>query len=1263
MTRLERVAQFEAEEKQNRLDNVSRFEADERTKQHIKNQVGLAGTTEDEPDETNLFLDVLKTTNKYSSEASIGLYRGGLQSVTTAVSGLADVAGATSLKEWADDAEGYLEKLFATTTMVGDVAETVGRVGTGLLVTRGLGGTVKGSIAQGGLIDMLAFSGDEGNIADLLDAQGLSSGLTDWLKTSATDDEWLKRAKNGLQGAGLGAGVEGLVGMFKYGKKLYKAKYGNKFEGTDNELATILQDLVHKDADAIAKKQQEFYRTEDALKGVSKESPIKTKKLDVTERSVLTKQQEDLDQLVLNIDDKTLTIDSLKLNQAFKSQPQEVQQKILDALGTDEVFEVLGDVQQSISKLLKGQVDEAVEAPIKAIRGQTDEAIEVTKGVNNTTVKEVADLDEIEQLIKDADDFVAGVNKPLVDLKKPLNAPKLAEGNPQQFAEATRNIEANSGVKTHEETIADVDEALRDKIGDEAFNLMDDIFQTSKGLEGLDVKVGQQRVIVGTLAKALDDSVKLAQKDTTASSMMLVLNNLKNLNIASNTLKNSQTIVARTLSSMRINTANSQMMNTLKLLDAIDPDNAILRLEQSLGKNDQLALQKFIDDLGDTSKNLKEKIENIQDSLYTKITNSFSEGTVAGYISAPSTLAVNVIGNSLIKHQRLLQDTAQFVWGQTLRKGDRMGMDEYRHLLLSNVGQNFLDMKIISKNMLAWGRSGFKDEVFDNGVMIKFKQDQDFAHKYIDSKYWRGEQKGTGGAFNNAINIYGKLARSPYQVIGFVDDYYKRGAFRSELIRQGSRIASTKSLKGSQFDDFMFKFIHANTELRILSNQNKVPSKAWKVKNKDYVGTGDEGMFKYVDNATENANLMTFQKDLGEGLIGRGVKFLNSDGLLRTLIPFKLTPINILKHSISTATDPIRQILNGQIAKGGIHRDIALAKITTSVGILYGLSTLIASGRVTGTFTDEERLSMQDAIMPSLSVQIGDKWFEYKQLEPYATILGVMADLNKLKVNLDYRLDDATIEGTLEQEYMAVTADLALSLVHNISDKTYAKSLAEMLLVFNGESSLVDYSGKLLSAVSPLSSLTNYVGRVTNEGFKKEATTFTEKLQSKYRWLLERDALDSFGRPIKDTEYLYGFTLKVYDANSPENAGAREIARLGIHTKKMSKTISHNGLNVELTKEQYHKMRRSLDTEFKLSDLLNNQVNSQEYKDANDFVRERMLSSITATVRGNAMQLIKSTEPAILEGFSKATDLVVSKINRPANERTTYNDMIIGKVK
>lgn len=856
-------------------------------------------------------------------------------------------------------------------------------------------------------------------------------------------------------------------------------------------------------------------------------------------------------------------------------------------------------------------------------------------------------------LISKADELIAQYGKE-ADIVPPLNPSNLGvdEGT---FVRATADVEANVPVRTFDETMSLVDEQLKKNLSDDAYDVVQQFTSTSSKLENLDVELGQQRVILATLTNSLEDSIKVAQKEAGGASTLKVIEDLETVIKVSTLFKDSTTSIARTLANYRNNPLNSQLYNSIKILDAIDPEASVLKIQQALKDNDAEGLAKLLDDLLDPTKKMKDHIENYQDGWFTKLSNVLSESTVANMLSSPSTLFVNTIGGFAVKHLKMLEDVLTFSAGYIRNTPDRMKSRELRALLVANAGHNFKDMSLVINNVKNWAKSGFKDETFDSAILARYIQDQDFQHAYTSSTYIRGINKGSTGSFvNTTINTLGKIVRLPYRTIGAVDDYYKRGAFRSELIRQGTRAFEAKGLPDSSYNTFIEKFIRANTELQILKNNHVRPTKEFLKDYKDFIGTG-KGMYKYADMARENANYMTFQAEL-TGRLGKGVDLLNSHGLLRILVPFKLTPINLLKHSASIAGAPLRAKYYKDITAGGIKGDIAIAKLGISSIILTGLGFLATSGNMTGSFDKNMRSVMQDAGIPEFSYKIGNTWHEYKQVEPFATIAGFMADIHRITSSLGTRFEDVNNDD-VNAEIQAVLADLGLALAENITSKSYFKSLADALALVTGDKNLVDVSGNLISSMAPLSSLASFTGRVGGDDIKKEADTFLEKIRSKYKGTLDRDALDSFGRPMKDIEYSYLLTKKVEER--PQDAFVREMARLEIPTTKLPRNIVIAGQQVSLNTEEYWNMRRSMDKKFMLSNRLNALIKTQNYLDASDFTRTKMLENVINIIRNSAIKDVTREQRIKANAIESS---LRQKTSVKAPPKQNYNNMIIQRI-
>lgn len=1090
------------------------------------------------------------------------LFKGSQKGLLNTASFLADVTGAVDTKAWIDDVNKDLDGIIQTTDTVGNIAETVGQVGTGLFLTRGMSqATWTSRLGQGFLIDLLAFDSKSGNIADVFDQYDINlGGIVDIFKSDASDGEKEGRFKNAFANTLGGGALELVAGGFRLANNLLKS--GNiELQGTDAEVMQTVMNTLKQEADTI-----------------------KSPKVD----NMIQPEQ-------VNITKAQFNEGSILYNRAI---------------------EMIKDVPENFDELVS-----------KSSKVVTD-----SKQVDAT-----------------------------LNLKQPLNAEKITPSNAETLAKATQDIEADAEFISHKDLLTKADKDLQEKLGDENYQLIKDLTNTAESVDTLSLKVTQARLVVGNLAQKFQDSILVAQKEGSAESMMRSMLALDNLVMTSKILKNTTSSVAKAMSAMRINTEESQLFNSLKIMDNIDTDYSMSVLREAMAKGDAEGAMKIMDNFSDTTTKLKDHIDNYTDNLFKKVGNVLSEGVVASMLSAPSTLAVNIIGNTFVKHQRFLQDAMQFVFGKVLRNSDAMRQREFKYLMHSQVLSTFKDLSSTGKLIKDWAKSGFKDETFDEAVLARYVQDQQFQHKYISSQYIRGMEKGNANStFNNMINVFGRLARSPYKLIGAVDDYYKRNSFRSELVRTGSRLADKLNIPDAEYNKFMDRFIKANTELHILRNNGHKPTSTFIKANKQYLGNKDtEGLFKYADEARDHANYMTFQTEL-TGIVGKGVDFLNSDGFLRILVPFKLTPINMLKMSVSTAMTPLKTQIYKDIATGGLKRDIALAKLSYSATVLTSIGALVSSGHMTGTFKKEEREAMASAGIPELSYKVGNTWYDYRQLEPLATIAGVMTDLYRLQHDTWLRKDEILADenfSNLPDEVGSILADTGLSIVNNIVNKTYAKSLSDTLDLISGNKNLVDYSGNLISSAVPFSSLSNFIGREFGDGYKKEAPEFTEKILSKYRLLLERDALDAYGKPIKEIEYTPFLTKKLEDIKDIE--GAKEIARLGINVHKMPKDISFQGVSVKLNPQEYWDMRRNLDTKFKLSETLNNIVKSSAYKDAPDSARAEILSSTMNRVKLLATRdAIQNTR--VISEVKKGIEKKIKDASSSEPKRT-YNDMILGE--
>lgn len=1164
--------------------------------------------------ESNGFMGVAYKLQAINTDMKIWAVKGAGLGVLNTLKGIGTLTGAEDTEAYRklEDYTKALNDYLPARTGLQKFSETVGQVGIGLLGTKGMGATAGSRIAQGAGIDFFVFEAKEDNVADVLEDWGMKNIAIDYLKTDMSDSELLGRTKNALSGGVLSGAFEVTLGSLKLAKNFLKDQ-GRVYQGTDVELSNKISSLTASEDDMLLN---------DGFKGAMKQSEDVANTQSPFIKASMTEAERNAE--------------TAKIVQDMKNPAKVV----------DEV-----PVGQTNAEFIQSRPLNYMELTLKRLA-------EEGKDIGTTDIQGKA-----RELLAHVDDTKVSA----------VNVDKMAIGEGESvLKDVAGDIESTIEVMTNKQIMEEADKTFSEMISKESFSLMEFLTESTRKFSGITLNMHHQRIMVGTLAQNLEHAIGNARQIGGGTGLMKVMTSLHNLSQATQVLKNSQHITARLLSSLNQSTEMARTMKAISLLDEIDPDATILHIKKLMGSTDADAVEAFLKGLGDSTTNMKKIVENFDDTLYNKITNVLSEGTVAWMLTSPSTLAVNLVGNSIVKHLTLAETSVGFLLGQVFKGTDSMKWREYKALMQSGTWYNFKDSGIAFKNLYKWASSNLDEDIYNKGILAPFKQDQDTAKHYISSEYLMKPAEATDSALRNqgrvALDVAGRYSRSSFRLLGAGDDYYKRLAFRHDLIRQASTLADARKITDEAYPSFIENFIKDNTELKMMRNEGLIPDKSKLEAMKGNVGTG-RGIFKYIDRASDYANKMTFQEELGDGLVGGAVQFLNRDGLLRIAIPFKMTPINILKKSISIMHDPIRGEYLNTIVTKPTSREAheAMSKIIVSGNVVYQMATLASTGQVTGTFNKDNRDAMKTAGIPEQSVKIGGTWYEYKQIEPLATILGLIVDINRDYKNAQYKLDDAELLDTYADTMQDVLGGLALDISKNITEKTYAKSLSEFMLMMTGEQSLVDYTGKAVSSMTPFSGLTNYLGRVSHDEYKKEATTFLEKARSKHKYLLDRDALDSFGRPIKEEDYLFGFTIKTREAGKDEDRGAREVARLEIPNKPMGTTISYSvkgvSIPIKLDEVQHHIMRSSLHTEFDMAGKINKLIDSKAYtynatakRPSNDEEKKMILTDYMTAIKKQASDTIIATDPKILKSIKGSISVKVKDLGATA-QKATWNNL------
>lgn len=240
------------------------------------------------------------------------------------------------------------------------------------------------------------------------------------------------------------------------------------------------------------------------------------------------------------------------------------------------------------------------------------------------------------------------------------------------------------------------------------------------------------------------------------------------------------------------------------------------------------------------------------------------------------------------------------------------------------------------------------------------------------------------------------------------------------LIREGMKTAEKRGITGKdEREKFVNDFVKDNT----LSNDKEVSALA--------------------DFALEEARYLTFTKDLDKGSLGEGVQRLQqSFSPLRFILPFVRTPTNILAFAFERTPgvfmpgflkEERKRLLEGYKSSDPIERSRAMGKIATSAALTAVITDTIINQRENitggGPKNEQEKKALMATGWQPYSIRMNGTYYSYQRLDPFGTILGVLADL----VDVGIREPNNPTQSHLEELFSAVSITFA----RNVTNKSY----------------------------------------------------------------------------------------------------------------------------------------------------------------------------------------------------------------------------------
>lgn len=277
----------------------------------------------------------------------------------------------------------------------------------------------------------------------------------------------------------------------------------------------------------------------------------------------------------------------------------------------------------------------------------------------------------------------------------------------------------------------------------------------------------------------------------------------------------------------------------------------------------------------------------------------------------------------------------------------------------------------------------------------------------------RTARTGEGSDFANKVEartqdaisgVKGTIIRTPTRMLSAADELYKAMARRMELSGLAVRQAAAEGLKGEEGRKRIAELLANPTD-------------------------------EMLEKAFDYGRYITFQRPLSGAMQGLS-RFTQQMPGMKFILPFVRTPTNLLKFSLERSpAAPLIDTWRADFKAGGARRDLAVARALVGTGVGALIMEMAAKGDITGNGPADEKakqLMMADG-WQLYSIRVGNKYYSYSRLDPFATTLGVAAGMADLQDHMTERQKDE------------VALLLTASIMQNLSSKTWLSGIGDMV--------------------------------------------------------------------------------------------------------------------------------------------------------------------------------------------------------------------------
>ena len=356
-----------------------------------------------------------------------------------------------------------------------------------------------------------------------------------------------------------------------------------------------------------------------------------------------------------------------------------------------------------------------------------------------------------------------------------------------------------------------------------------------------------------------------------------------------------------------------------------------------------------------------------------------------------------------------------------------------------------------------------------NGEAISIPEAKLFDDRAASRKAISYSPPGGDNAISRTFNFLGEVIRLPSRGLVAGDEFFKAFNYRAYVHQELAAEAIQKGLRGKNLSKYVADRVQGYTtetgrifneagirrdaelkademDLKFEERQSFIEKEVAKASQQPFVlPDGTELSYKdrgaLTAKAEQMAKINTHTQDSQNSVSNMLSMLTQKHPTLKFVIPFVRTPTNLLTYGISRSPFGSLQVLSKDFRAKLRSPDASVraetrgrlaTSVTTTAALLYFLQSGKGQGLITGYGPkNKEQRESWEMNNQQYSIKIGDKWVSYNRLDPIATILGVVADINEAQTYNE--LDD----GDLEKVFSVA----ALAFSNNITSKSYVQGL------------------------------------------------------------------------------------------------------------------------------------------------------------------------------------------------------------------------------